>query len=213
MKTLFKTVVFVVISLSMLSCDQLESAFQDIQGSIEATKNPVGKPKMSTGSSSEPEEIFSNLYEDEALLKQIEADLKDFQAIQGEKLMVYNGIHFYNWRSGRVLIKIQDPENKENADEYEWTRDKGWQYEKPVKPMTGSVSDAIFPLDSLSFATVAKVQQQIKQEAAQLEGAEMPSLISFMILYDNSVRWQASVSGARKDLHLHFNLDGSLREK
>lgn len=72
-----------------------------------------------------------------------------------------------NWE---INVEIQDPENKENVDEYNYKAGE-WTKGVPVKIQSDDVTEKYnyTPLDKINFELVPKILEQAKKTTAGIE--------------------------------------------
>jgi len=201
------------------------SSCQQIKKSYEETLNPKPQQDSSSGSFSTsssnstqsiiesiPEvKTFNSLFESSEKLDQIQSELMNLPQFKDKKLMIYQGLYFYDFQGGRIAVQIQDPNIPENIDNYEYSDEK-WQDPTPVK-ITGNInmSELLFPMDKLKFSVAKIVYDTMVEEAKSVEGGEASNHVYFnhmVIAKRASTYWYSSIRGSRKDLYIDFDLEG-----
>ncbi|MFZ4261493.1 hypothetical protein ACFRAE_05585 [Sphingobacterium sp. HJSM2_6] len=159
----------------------------------------------------EKKELDISLYASAERLDQIQQELLNLPLFKGKSLMAYQGLYFYDFRNGHISLKIQNPDILENIDEYIYTENK-WQEPIPVK-ITGNVplEHSLFPLNKVKFSVAKIVHDQMLEEAKSMEGGTASTHVYFNYINLGKTKryyWYSSVTGARKDLYIDFDLEG-----
>lgn len=146
---------------------------------------------------------------DASRLKTAEEELRRLPAFAGKTIYLFEAIHFYD--DGRIITKVQHPQNPEYIDEYEFNHGK-WQAPTPVQL---SVHDAIkkrlIKLDDISFASVAAVCRNYRLKADSIIGA-VPASHIYGIFENNSFNWYPqSLNGSRERYFISFTKEGHLQ--
>lgn len=95
----------------------------------------------------------------------------------------------------------------EYIDWYSYSTETGkWEKGDPVKTSVRDKKIAI-PLKSVNFSTAHLVYQQIMQKSTQIEGAVIPSNISFMFNVDEWY-WSSRIEGRRSDYDFKTDKEG-----
>ena len=214
------TIPFISPLITAIICCSLLSSCEWIQNSIEETKQVPDKTanyknKSSSHSSDdadeqiEQEEQQSLMFPDSSKLKAIQTSLRELPKFKGKDIIFIPVIVFYEYQGGYVSLSIQDPDNKENLDEYIY-EDGAWQPSKPVNTSVRSYwKEKLFNLNKVNFATVTKIYKTAMEKVESIEGAEKITHI-FLSDQNNELRWHFSIQGARRNYTLYFNLDGEL---
>ncbi|AWO01105.1 hypothetical protein DLD77_05040 [Chitinophaga alhagiae] len=134
--------------------------------------------------------------------------LRALPAFAGKTIYLCQHAHFYD--DGRIMARLQHPENPEYVDEYDYEGGK-WAGPKPVQL---SVRDNItlhrVPLDSVQFAAIATIYRNYTQKADSVQGT-MPFTHAYIIIRNGNFEWYPqTISGSREIYHISFRHNGSI---
>lgn len=134
--------------------------------------------------------------------------LRALPAFAGKTIYLCQHVHFYD--DGRIMARLQHPENPEYADQYNY---EGGEWTGPV-PVQLSVNDNIaehrVPLDSVQFAAIATIYRNYTQKADSIQGA-MPFTHAYMIIRNRNFQWYPQhISGSREIYYISFRHDGAV---
>lgn len=213
----------------IVSCEQINKSFEE-------TRNP--KPKTENGRLTESESHSSSttitsrtgqdnavktapgIIEDAARLDAIQAELQNLPQFRGKKLMLYMSLYYRDNDGGTISLNIQNPDKKENIDNYEYSNGK-WQEPTPVKIQNellavDNLVEFLMPLDRIKFSTFKKINDIAKEKLKEIEDGKMRGYIYFSYSYIKSLNrdqsyWYTDIEGSRKDAHLEFDVNGNLK--
>lgn len=224
MKRTFYHIISCIAFLALFSsCQQIKKSFEDTMKPRQQ-KDASDYSLERTGSSSSvttdvtgPDDIKEqSVYASAEELEKIQAELMNLPKFKGKKIMMHQDLYFFDFQGGRISIKIQDPDKPENIDTYTYSKGK-WLDPTPVK-ISGNLKmvDLLYPLDKVKFSTVKKIHDTLIEEAKDIEGGTPSDHVYFVHLKVANMdvtHWYSSISGARKDVYLYFDVDGNLTER
>jgi hypothetical protein len=155
-----------------------------------------------------------NFLADAAALQAAEDALKALPQFGGKPVNIFQNIHFYGGERPRIVAEIQDPNNPDNIDHYEF-EDGKWSEPQPVRISGGgNMKDNVFPLAEIKFADIAKITQVFNEKAKEVnaEGAELDHVYYSLFVPTGKTKWYTSnLSTDRAEYEFEFNKDGSLK--
>lgn len=171
----------------------------------EAPKTPTTPAKPETKTS---------LFADKAELEKAYDELAKMPNLAGKDFNFFQHIHFYS--DGQIKVAIQDPNNPENIDEYEYKKG-AWLEPQPVQ-ITGSgdMSANVKPLTKEIFTTASVVAENWKEKQKEVEGANAELTHMYLAVFGvggSTLTWYAEeIKGTRAKYSIYFNTDGSVKE-
>jgi hypothetical protein len=164
--------------------------------------------------SSVGEQDYTSIFASAATLDSIQQLLRDMPGLKGKKLLMLNGIYFYDYRGGMISVDLQDPDKPENVDTYTYSNGE-WQMKKPVK-IAGNghfpLELLLMPLDEVKFSTAKKVYDTAVEKSKTVEGAEPSPHVYFNQLKAVHVKeWYVMIRGDRHDYRITFDVNGNFR--
>lgn len=148
------------------------------------------------------------ILENAALLSAAEEALRSLPAFAGKTVYLYGHVHFFN--DGRIIARVQHPENEAYADDYTWQNGL-WQEPRPVQlSVRDNIRQKRISLDEVDFSSAADIYRNFTEKAAGIEGAPALQHI-YMVIGDGSFEWYPQrISGSRELYRISFKSDGSL---
>lgn len=175
----------------------------------ETTEN---KADNSDINSKKPTEQKTNLLADLPTLEKAETSLKEIPKFKGKEVNIFQDITFNG--EGYIIAKVQDPENPNNIDQYEF-RNGVWGEPQPIQISgSGNMSENVFPLKNVKFATVNTIYNTWKEKAATLEGVTKDlNYISYRLNVIRQKQYWSSgtLETAREKYDFEWNLDGTVK--
>jgi len=155
-----------------------------------------------------PKERITGFVTDKAGLDSAEIRLRELPQFRAKTINLYADIHFYD--DGRIMAKLQHPENLEYVDAYNYDGSQ-WSQPTPVQlSVHDKIKDRLVALDSVPFHTAASVVKNYNEKAAAIEGAS-PTDHVYLIMHSGIVQWYPNqIDGSREAWSVFFNLDGSV---
>nr|WP_294781142.1 hypothetical protein [uncultured Flavobacterium sp.] len=144
------------------------------------------------------------------MLQKAEDDLRKLPQFMGKEIFIYSYMYFYN--DGDIDAKIQNPNNREQVDNYEY-RNNEWSKTSPVQLAARSgLKNDLFPLNKIKFAYVAKVAAIYNEKASKIDGAELTNRV-YVLAHKGLPRWYpCGIRSAREIYSIEYNIDGSLKK-
>lgn len=154
----------------------------------------------------------AGLLSDAARLKKAQDELKALPKLAGKDIKVFQNILFSD--NGTITIAIQDPTKPANVDEYNYAMGK-WSDPQPVQiemDAGAKMEDNVYPLSTLDFQTVAKIADNWKKLAANVEGAKPLNTIMYNFFVPTQTKsWYAEpIAGTREKKNIKVDLDGTV---
>lgn len=150
-----------------------------------------------------------NFLIDSDALAKAEQQLKALPEFRGKTIYVYQSVHFYD--DGRIAIKVQNPENPDYVDQYDY-RNAKWNTPKPVKIyLHDKLSENLVALDRVSFTIIAKIIGIYNEKSKTVVGAK-PADHSYAYISKGRIKWYPStITGDRESYQIRFNENGTLQ--
>lgn len=152
---------------------------------------------------------------DAEYLQKAEDALREMPKFKGKSIMIFQEAFFYN--DGRIKTCIQDPNNPDNIDQYEYSGGS-WGEPQPVQISgDGEMKDNLIPLDNFKFVTVAKIANTWMEKAKSLpDFDEEKNPLTMVGLGMNTISGKPriitpDVGTTRAKYDIEFNLDGTLK--
>lgn len=148
------------------------------------------------------------ILKDAATLSAAEKALRSLPAFRGKTIYLYQHVHFFN--DGRIIARVQNPDNEEYVDEYTYQNGK-WMEPVPVQlSVREKIKSSLVSLDAVRFASVADIYKNYTQKAADIQGTPALTHIYFFVL-NNVIEWYPQrINGSRERYHISFKRDGSI---
>jgi hypothetical protein len=148
------------------------------------------------------------ILKDAATLSAAEQALRSLPAFKGKTINFYQHVHFYN--DGRIIARVQNPDNAEYVDEYTYQNGK-WMEPVPVQlSVRENIKKNLVSLDAVRFASVADIYKNYTEKAADIQGAPALTHVYFFVL-NNAFEWYPQrINGSRERYHISFRRDGSV---
>ncbi|WP_353185388.1 hypothetical protein [Parapedobacter lycopersici] len=157
---------------------------------------------------SEADERISGFVADEAALARAEQQLRELPQYRSRSIYLYADIHFYD--DGRIMAKLQHPENPEFIDAYTYSGGK-WSDPTPVQlSVREQLQEKLVALDSVPFRTVATVIRNYNEKAALIAGADQADHVYLIIRYGITQWYPNQIDGSRELWYIYFHRDGSV---
>lgn len=167
---------------------------------------------MGISDSENGEEVTNFLSNKQALIDAKEA-LINFPKYKDKKIMVFQGFSIND--NGSFDIDIQDPDNADNIDNYEFDNGK-WGTPTPVQISGGgNMSANLTPLDDIRFELIPGMVEIYTEKTKDIEGAkDRPSSMFFHLFVPNQSRYWSpgTIQGTRVEYKLDFKLNGEIEE-
>ena len=152
---------------------------------------------------------------DAEYLQKAEDALREMPKFKGKSIMIFQEAYFYN--DGRIKTCIQDPNNPDNIDQYEYT-DGSWGEPQPVQISgDGEMKDNLIPLDNFKFVTVAKIANTWMEKAKSVpDYDETKNPLTMVGIRLNTISGKpyitvSTIETMRAKYDIDFNLDGTLK--
>lgn len=182
----------------------LTAGCQQVSQSIRETFNTQPEEQIF---STDDERIAGFVSDGEALAR-AEQQLRELPQYRSKPIYLYADVHFYD--DGRILAKLQHPENPEYVDAYEYAGGK-WSDPQPVQlSVRDKLQDKLVALDSVPFRTVATITQNYNEKASTIEGAAQTDHVYLIIHYGITSWYPNQIDGSRELWYIYFRRDGSV---
>lgn len=156
----------------------------------------------------------ADLLADAAALQAAEDAFKALPQFGGKPVNVFQTIHFYGGQRSRIMLEVQDPNQPENVDHYEY-EDGKWGEPQPVRLSGGGkMKDNVVPLKNIPFAAVAKIHKAWAEKAKEVGARQAaPEHIYFSLFVPTGKsKWYVEdIKTDRATYELEFKNDGTLK--
>lgn len=157
---------------------------------------------------SEARERIVGFVSDEAALSLAEQQLRELPQYQSKPIYLYADIHFYD--DGRIMAKLQHPENPEFIDAYTYQGGE-WSEPNPVQlSVRDQLQEKLVALDSVPFRTVARIIRNYNEKTSTIEGASKADHVYLIIHYGITQWYPNQIDGSRERWRIFFHRDGSV---
>ncbi len=202
--------------LGVSACGQKDSAPATPAGQSQSSQPPAGSNSdnnESEATEDNAQPASSNFLADAAALQKAEDELKALPQFGGKELSVFQDVRFYGGKRPRITVEVQDPNNPDNIDHYEYENGK-WSEPQPVQISGGGdMKDNVTPLAQVKFATVAEIAKAWSEKAKEVGAAETELDYAFFSLFVPTQKrsWRTStIETDRAKYSLDFKLDGTV---
>ncbi len=181
-----------------------------------ASGNTAGTPAPADKQAEEAKPVVSsgNFLADAAALQAAEDALKALPQFGGKPVNIFQNIHFYGGERPRIVAEIQDPNNPDNIDHYEF-EDGKWSEPQPVRISGGgNMKDNVFPLAESQVCRYCENHSgfQRKSQRSKRGRCGVGSCVLLFVCADRQNQWYTSnLSTDRAEYEFEFNKDGSLK--
>ena len=177
----------------------------------------------STGTESEgtPIIMIEGFISNVEALKKAKEDLKNRPEFKGKSIIIRGSIEFEdNWE---ISLAIQDPDNKENVDEYNYKAGE-WTKGDPVEIRTDQFEKGEYtPLDKINFELVPKILEETKKTTEGIEDLDKIDNVSFTNMGDylsyngdppkRIQYFEVTTHGPRGNTQYRYDLEGKFTKK
>ena len=177
----------------------------------------------STGTESEgtPIIMIEGFISNVEALKKAKEDLKNRPEFKGKSIIIRGSIEF--WDDWEISLAIQDPDNKENVDEYNYKAGE-WTKGDPVEIRTDQFEKGEYtPLDKINFELVPKILEETKKRTEGIEDLDKIDSVSFTNMGDylsyngdppkRIQYFQVTTHGPRGNTQYRYNLEDKFTKK
>lgn len=217
-KQIFIATIGLGVILTLSFCKSDKKTTDTTQSTDSAKSNSA--PTTSANSNTEPNKpatVTENKAGDDTPLYSSPEGMAKFMDAVKQK---FNGdvkimdIHFYS--DGRAIFPAQDPNKKENVDEYTY-KNGTWDEPVPVKLSgSGKLEDNVFSLvNDLDVTKIPGLMKEIEEKTKDLEGAKINHAYATLNLFpkgaDDKISIRISAVGTRKTKTLVANGKGVVK--
>ena len=177
----------------------------------------------STGTESEgtPIIMIEGFISNVEALKKAKEDLKNRPEFKGKSIIIRGSIEF--WDDWEISLAIQDPDNKENVDEYNYKAGE-WTKGDPVEIRTDQFEKGEYtPLDKINFELVPKILEETKKTTEGIEDLDKIDNVSFTNMGDylsyngdppkRIQYFEVTTHGPRGNTQYRYDLEGKFTKK
>ena len=177
----------------------------------------------STGTESEgtPIIMIEGFISNVEALKKAKEDLKNRPEFKGKSIIIRGSIEF--WDDWEISLAIQDPDNKENVDEYNYKAGE-WTKGDPVEIRTDQFEKGEYtPLDKINFELVPKILEETKKRTEGIEDLDKIDSVSFTNMGDylsyngdppkRIQYFEVTTHGPRGNTQYRYDLEGKFTKK
>ena len=188
------------------------------EGPYFVTSNEENKGTNSEGS---PQIMVEGFISNTEALKKAKEDLKNRPEFKGKSIIIRGSIEFEdNWE---ISLAIQDPDNKENVDEYNYKAGE-WTKGDPVEIRTDQFEKGEYtPLDKINFELVPKILEETKKTTEGIEDLDKIDSVSFTNMGDylsyngdppkRIQYFEVTTHGPRGNTQYRYDLEGKFTKK
>lgn len=196
------------------SCQYVQKSIEETLAEEPAVKTQPVEEARETNPSRIKEQNKVSIFSDSALLQQVQNELMALPKFKGKAAKFYEDIHFYDFQQGRIALKMQDPDQPENLDEYVYFHGR-WEAPKPVQVTGRGISPrGLMALKDIRFATAKHIFDVVRARADTIEGAGEVNHVYFQNSATfHTIEWSSYIQGARKNYSFYFTLEGKEKKK
>jgi len=138
-----------------------------------------------------------------------EQQLRDLPRFKGKPIYIYQDIHFY--ADGRIIVKLQTPENPNFVDEYTYSNGQ-WQQPEPVLlSKNDDVQADLICLDKIPFKNANNVYKILIEKGKEI-GSNNENQVINAGLRRNKIVWHpGTINSERYRYDIEYNEDGTLK--
>jgi hypothetical protein len=153
-------------------------------------------------------------------LDQAKQAFKELPRFKGKKINLYKTISFYD--DGRIYLTVQDPDTPSHINGYQyhlhkaggrWTNDGPYKLDHTDYPL----QNGLFPLDSFSFSTAAKIVTAYNAKARTVGSNETLDMVEYDHYFAGRGNWnyEEKINGGTNregvEYKILFKDDGSIK--
>jgi len=207
-------------AIMLIGCKDFKKSIDDTlnspaetagSGTGDAANTPAAYPSAYSGHSgtvATPEKpAYFTSQKDK--LQEAENKLRALPQFAGKPIFIYQFIHFYD--DGRIITKLQNPDNPEYIDEY--TYDDGmWQKPEPVVlSKNDNIKEELIPLDRIPFEHVVNVYHVLEEKRKEI-GSQSQDYTLYAGKRKGKIHWYpGSIQNERSSYDIEYNEDGTLK--
>jgi hypothetical protein len=204
-----KNILILLFPVFLMGCKDFKKSIDDTLTSATPAGDSI---KSRTGefqdaeTKREPSVPFASMPEK---LELAEQQLRDLPRFRGNPVYIFEYIHFYP--DGRIIVKIQTPENPDFVDEYIYA-DGQWQKPEPVVlSKNDKVKDRVVSLDEIPFKNANNVYKVLVEKDKEI-GSKNENQVIFAGKRKNKIIWSpGTISNERSRYDIDYHEDGTLK--
>jgi hypothetical protein len=204
-----KNILILLFPVFLMGCKDFKKSIDDTLTSATPAGDSI---KSRTGeyqdaeTNREPSVPFASMPEK---LELAEQQLRDLPRFRGNPVYIFEYIHFYP--DGRIIVKIQTPENPDFVDEYTYA-DGQWQKPEPVVlSKNDKVKDRVVSLDEIPFKNANNVYKVLVEKDKEI-GSKNENQVIFAGKRKNKIIWSpGTISNKRSRYDIDYHEDGTLK--
>ncbi|KAA0127339.1 hypothetical protein FY557_13230 [Chryseobacterium sp. SN22] len=204
-----KNILILLLPVFLTGCKDFKKSIDDTLASAtpagDSIKSRAGK-FQDADSSTEPSVPFASVPEK---LELAERQLRDLPRFRGNPVYIFEYIHFYP--DGRIIVKIQTPENPDFVDEYTY-EDGQWQKPEPVVlSKNDNVKARLVSLDEIPFKNANNVYKVLVEKDKEI-GSKNENQVIFAGKRKNKIVWSpGTISNERSRYDIDYHENGTLK--
>lgn len=142
-------------------------------------------------------------------LELAEQQLRDLPRFRGISINIFEYIHFYP--DGRIIAKIQTPENPDFVDEYTYA-DGQWQEPEPVVlSKSDNIKARLVSLDEIPFKNVNNVYKVLVEKGNEI-GSNNENQVIFTGKRNHKIIWSPrTIQNERSRYDIEYHENGTLK--
>lgn len=138
-----------------------------------------------------------------------EKQLRDLPRFKEKPIYIYQDIHFYP--DGRIIVKLQTPENPNFVDKYTYS-DGQWQQPEPVLlSKNDDVRAELMSLDKIPFKNANNVYKVLIEKGKEIGTNNENQVINAGLRRKKIVWHPGSINSERYRYEIEYNEDGTLK--
>lgn len=204
-----KNILILLLAVLLTDCKDFKKSIDDTLASAipagDSIKSRAGE-FQDADSSTEPSVPFASMPEK---LELAEQQLRDLPRFRGNPVYIFEYIHFYP--DGRIIVKIQTPENPDFVDEYTY-EDGQWQKPEPVVlSKNDNVKARLVSLDEIPFKNANNVYKVLVEKDKEI-GSKNENQVIFAGKRKNKIVWSpGTISNERSRYDIDYHENGTLK--
>lgn len=204
-----KNILLLILPVFLTGCKDFKKSIDDTLTSSTPSVDSVETRtpgNQDVESSPEPNIPFASQPEK---LELAEQQLRDLPRFKDKPIYIYQYIHFY--ADGRIITKLQTPENPDFVDEYTYENGQ-WQEPKPViLSKNDDVKANLINLDKIPFKNAHNVYSVLIEKGKEI-GSKNEDYMIYAGKRNNKISWYpGTINNERSRYDIEYHEDGSLK--
>lgn len=204
-----KNILLLLLPIFLLGCKDFKKSIDDTLASAAPAEDSIKNRADQLQDADKHTEVrapFASLPEK---LELAEQQLRELPRFRGKTVNIFEYIYFYP--DGRVIVKIQTPENPDFVDEYTYA-DGQWQKPEPVVlSKNDNVKARVVSLDKIPFKNANNVYKVLIEKGKEI-GNKNDNQVIFAGERENTIVWSPrTISNERSRYTIDYHENGTLK--